>query len=314
MKKIILIVLITITVLLGIGLFFKKDGVEFNQEQPRLQIVTSFYPLYFFTSRIVEDKALVTNLTANGDPHDFEPTTGDLRLIDSADLLVSNGVGVESWIETLESQTPILLSALNLADIEHDHEDHEGEEHEEEADHDHGPLDPHIWLDPTLASQQVQVIANAISELDEENRNFYQNNALKLIQELEQLDREFSSSLQSCQQDHVITAHAAFAYMARRYDFEQLSIQGLNHEEEIGAKQLSELAKLAKDKQIKYIFFENLLSPKLAQTLAQEVDASILLFDPLESIGAEDLNNGADYFSIQRQNLANLKLALECAN
>jgi len=297
MKQTILSLLVIITLILGVGFFLKTERNTEEKQTEQLTIVTSFYPLYFFTSRIGAERINATNLTAAGiDPHDFEPNTDDLRLIEHADLLITNGLGVETWLDNVETETPILRSADNLANIEQDQ----------------GQLDPHIWLDPVLAKAQVQVIANKISELDEINRTFYQTNATKLISELDELDSEFTNALQSCQQDQIITAHAAFAYMAKRYGFEQLAIQGFNHEEEVTAAQLLELAKLAKEQQIKYVFFESLLSPKLAQTLAQEVGASVLIFDPLESLSQEAINSGADYFSIQRQNLGNLQLALEC--
>lgn len=318
MKQIILSLLIIIILVLGVGLFLKAEHNTEEKQTEQLSIVTSFYPLYFFASRIAGEGAIVSNLTAASiDPHDFEPSTDDLRLIEHADLLITNGLGVETWLDHLETETPILQSAIGLADIEHGrgeemHQEEENHEEGEEEDHDHGQLDPHIWLDPVLAKAQVQVIADKISELDEINRAFYQANATKLISELDELDSEFTNALQSCQQDQIITAHDAFAYMAKRYGFEQLAIQGLNHEEEVTAAQLLELAKLAKEQQIKYVFFESLLSPKLAQTLAQEVGAEVLIFDPLESLSEEAINSGADYFSIQRQNLSNLQLALEC--
>lgn len=319
MKKISLTLLIAITLALAGWLINnqpKPADTQAEVDSDKLQLVTSFYPLYFFTEQIAGDRAQVYNLTAAGiDPHDYEPSPQDLRLIETADLLISNGAGFETWLDDLDTQAPILRSAVGLDLIEHQaHEDHHHEEEHHDEEHDHGPLDPHVWLDPILASAQVQYIADALSELDAQNRDFYQANASALQAELAQLDQEFSQALTSCRLDQVITAHAAFAYLAQRYNFEQVAIQGLSHEEEVTAAHLASVAELTKAQQIKYVFFESLLSPKLAQTLAQEVGASVLLFDPLESLDPEQVRAGANYFSVQRQNLQNLQRALECQN
>jgi len=315
MKKIILSLLFIITlVLIGWPLNSQlRSNKQATEPDPdKLQLITSFYPLYFFTQTIAAERAQVYNLTAAGvDPHDYEPTPADLRLIETADLIISNGAGFESWLDNLDTQVPILHSADDLASISREKE--EGDDHdEEEEEDDHGTLDPHVWLDPVLASAQVQQIADALSELDAAGRDFYQANARQLQAELATLDQEFTQGLTSCRLEQVITAHAAFAYLAQRYGFQQVAIQGLSHEEEVTAAQLASIAELAKAQEIKYVFFESLLSPRLAQTLAQEVGASVLLFDPLENLDAEQARAGADYFSIQRQNLNNLQRALEC--
>jgi zinc transport system substrate-binding protein len=317
MKKISLTLLIIITLALAGWLInnqLKSTDTQAEADRDKLQLVTSFYPLYFFTQQIAGDHAQVYNLTAAGiDPHDYEPSPQDLRLIETANLIIGNGAGFETWMDNLDTQVPILHSADDLVSISREEE--EDDDHDEEEDEDdHGDLDPHVWLDPILASAQVQHIADTLSELDDQNRDFYQANASALQAELAQLDQEFSQALTSCRLDQVITAHAAFAYLAQRYNFEQVAIQGLSHEEEVTAAHLASVAELAKAQQIKYVFFESLLSPKLAQTLAQEVGASVLLFDPLESLDSEQMRAGADYFSVQRQNLQNLQLALECQN
>ncbi len=307
--------LILFLVLLAALLFVSKQP-ERNSSTEKLQISTSFYPLYFFTSQIVGEQAVVLNLSRAGvDPHDFEPSISDLRSISNSQLLVINGLGFEAWLEKfadqLGEQVTILATAPDLAYLDGNNHYHEKDDHEEEEEHEE--KDPHVWLDPVLARKQVELISAKLIELDSDNATYYRNNTEELLGKLDQLDTEFKQGLVSCRQRNVVTAHAAFAYLAARYKLTQIAIQGLSHEEEPTPAKLAEVSHLAKTQDIKYIFFENLLSPKLAETIATEVGAATLIFHPLENLTLAEEKSGADYFSLQRQNLTNLRLALQCS-
>jgi len=302
-------------------------GLIFAQKQQpkemdnRLKISTSFYPLYFFAKEIAGEQALVVNLTKGGvDAHDFEPSVKDLQEVNNSQLLILNGVGFEAWFEKFSSQLGEQVQVLNtatelayLSGAEDEHADEE-EDHEEEGEgeDEHGGIDPHVWLDPVLAQGQVKAIAAKMIELDQNNASFYRQNEQKLIQGLEQLNQEFEQGLASCQQRSIVTSHMAFAYQAKRYGFEQIAIQGLNPEEEPSPAKLAEVSRLANELGIEYIFFENLLSPKLAETIAAEVGAKTLVSHPLENLTQAEEAAGANYFSVQRQNLANLRQAMNC--
>lgn len=281
----------------------------------KLQIATSFYPLYFFTKEITKDKAEVINLTkTGGEPHDFEPSPKDILTIEQSQLLIVNGAFFESWLDKFsdeinQKEVRVLKVAENLATLK-------GEDpHEDEKEEDEGEkkaVDPHVWLDPVLAQIQVAMISQELQSMDPANAAFYEQNSKALIQNLENLNQEFIGKLQNCQNQEIITAHAAFAYMAKRYDFEQIAIQGLNPDEDPSPAKIAELSNLAKSKNINYIFFETLLSPKIAQTIAQEIGAQTLVFNPLEGLTREEEESGQDYFTIQRENLNSLSLALNC--
>lgn len=317
MKK--ALIILSVIFLFALTWIYQKNQMAKKIEpsklsENKLQITTSFYPLYFFTKTIAQDRAEVINLTkTGGEPHDFEPSPRDILAIEQSQLLIVNGAFFESWLDKFsdeinQKEVKVLKAAENLATLkgEDTHEDEEEEGGEGET------VDPHIWLDPVLAQSQVAMISQELQSVDPANAAFYEQNSKNLIQELEGLHQEFTSKLQNCQNQEIITAHAAFAYMAKRYGFEQIAIQGLNPDEDPSPAKIAELSNLAKSKNINYIFFETLLSPKIAQTIAQEIGAQTLVFNPLEGLTREEEESGQDYFTIQRENLNSLSLALDC--
>ena len=306
----------------GIWLYTNHKPLQKEAETNNLFITTSFYPLYFLTKEIAGEKAEVINLTkTGGEPHDYEPSTKDIMSIENSQLLIVNGAFFESWLDKFSDeinskQTKVLKVAEGLASLKgvgHDHgeENHEEENHEEE-DHEEEQTDPHVWLDPVLVQTQVNIITAKLKEIDASNTNYYEQNQQKLISELQKLDQEFIQGLSACKQHKIVTSHAAFAYLAKRYGFEQIAIQGLNPDEDPSPAKIAATAELARENKINYIFFETLVSPKIAQTIAAEVGAKTLVFNPLEGLTPEDEVSGKNYFSIQRENLANLRLALNC--
>jgi zinc transport system substrate-binding protein len=173
-------------------------------------------------------------------------------------------------------------------------------------------LDPHIWLDPKLAQKEIATIAMAFEKFDNTNRVFYEKNAISLKNKLDVLDQGFRLGLLNCQQNNIVTSHAAFGYIASDYGLNQISVTGLSPDAEPSPQKMAEISQFAKTNQIKYIFFETLVSPRLADTIAGEIGAKTLVFNPLEGLTKDEQAKGWDYFSIQKENLANLKIALGC--
>lgn len=265
----------------------------------KLQIVTSFYPLYYFTSQITGTKAEVINITPAGvEPHDFEPTARDIAHIQDSKLLVVNGLGFEPWADKVTAE--VEKKGVKVVNS--------GRTLEQLGAH----SDPHIWLNPFFALTQVVMIREALIEIDPAHKDIYQQNADNLFKNLSELDTEYRAGLSGCQRKTIITSHAAFGHLAREYGLEQKSIAGLSPDAEPSARELAELAKFAKDNQVKYIFFESLVSPKLAETLAHETGAQTLVLNPLEGLTDEEMKEGKDYFSVMRENLKNLRIALDC--
>lgn len=282
-----------------------------------LHITTSLYPVYYFTSELVQDRAKVINLTPGGsEPHDYEPTPYDLQAMEESDLLIVNG-NLEPWLEDLEQvleekgvSVLVLTEDMDLLEGSHEHEgeedEYEEEEHEEEA------KDPHVWLDPLLSYQIVEKLVQELTTLDSKNAEFYEANATILKEKLLALDESFTTSLMACDQDTFVTSHTAFAYLAHRYGLTQLPIAGLSPDAEPSAAEMTEIVDFVKANNVKVIFFESLVSAALSETIAKEVGAETLVLNPIEGLTEEEVVNGDNYFTVMEQNLENLTIALEC--
>ncbi|MEK3735036.1 MULTISPECIES: metal ABC transporter substrate-binding protein [Paenibacillus] len=200
----------------------------------------------------------------------------------------------------------------------HDHE-HEGEDSHDEHDHggesghhhhDHGGLDPHVWLSPVLAIEQVRNIEAGLSAAAPEHKEAFKANADAYISKLEALDQEFRDGLKDSKRKDFITQHSAFGYLAREYGLTQVPIAGLSPDQEPSAAQMASVIEFAKEHEVKTIFFETLVSSKVAEAIAAEIGASTSVLNPIEGLTQEDIAANLDYISIMRQNLEALKTAL----
>ena len=305
----------------------------------KLVVYTSFYPMYDFASKIGGDKAKVINMIPAGvEPHDWEPSTADIVNLETADIFIYNGAGMEHWtekiVETIVRDDLVVCEAASGIDLllgEHDHEheheeetdesheaeeiaeSHETEESEEShEDHDHGEYDPHIWLAPKLAKAQMENIKNAFVEADPENKAYYEANFATYGAKFDALDEEFHHSLEEVEEQnrHIVVSHEAFAYLCEAYHLEQLGIQGVDADSEPDPKKMAEIADFVKTHNVRVIFTEELISSKVAESIAKETGASILQLNPIEGLSQEQLDAGEDYFSIMNKNLEALKEAL----
>lgn len=300
--------LILTVLLLGfytIAHFFLRATSLPQDNNQKNQITTSFYPLYYFASVIGGDKVNVVNITpAGAEPHDYEPSSQDIIQIMNSKVLFLNGL-VEPWGQKMQNN--LLGKSTRVVTIGSDLMtqtilDEKGD----------NSLDPHVWLSPVLAKQIVAKITLELSSTDPINKQYYQENGSNLQVQLNQLDQEYRTSLQNCQTKDIVTSHAAFGYLANTYGLKQISIAGLSPDAEPSLKQLAQITNFAKSNQVKYIFFESLVSPKLANTLAQEVGAQTLVLNPLEGLSQADLLAGKTYFTEMKNNLQNLRTALQC--
>jgi len=267
----------------------------------KIQIIASFYPLWEFARQVGGDKVEVYNITPLGaEPHDFEPNPQDLVKLSKAQMFIFNSIGFQPWVDKIIStltttKITVVNSSMGINVIKSE-----------------GIIDPHFWLDPNFAIIQVDNILQSLVKIDPINKNYYEIRAKDYKTQLIQLDNDFRQSLIACKQKEIITSHSMFAYLSKRYNIEALSIAGLSPSSEPNTQTLAEIAKIAKNRNIKYIFFETLVSPKLANTLAQEVGAKTLVFNPLEGLTNDEVSQNKNYISVQKENLSNLKIALEC--
>ena len=290
-----------------------------NTESDKLQVVTTFYPMYYFTKQVAQDDAEVSMLLEAGmEVHSFEPSSQMIAEIQDADVFIYNSPEMETWvpdvlasIDTSDMVVICASDAITLLEYEgeaHAH-DHESEEEGANAGHSH-TVDPHVWLDPVLAQTEVSTIAEGLAEADPDNAEDYLENAGIYNGKLNELDEAFRAAFEGTENRTFVTQHAAFAYLAARYDLNQISVTGLNAEVEPSAAALATLSDYVKANNISHIYFENNASSQTAETLAEEVGVELAVLSPLEGITEEDQKKGSDYISVMLENLEALKKSI----
>lgn len=292
--------------------------------QDKKTVMTTFYPVYYLASRIGGEAVNVEMLLESGqDAHSYESTAKDAVAVQEADLFIYQDDEMEFFVSDLlsivdQEATQVLESTegIELLSGDHNHEeeehDHEHEEgHEEEHDHEHEEghsheFDPHTWLDPKFYSQQAENVKNALIELDPANEATYTENAAKLSEELTALNEEFNVGLADLENRTIVVQHEAFGYLAHAYDLEQLAISGLANNAEPSAKQLAEMTNVVNERNIQVIYVDPTTSTTISETVSQATGAELRPLRTLEFITEEEIEQGEDYFSIMRENLAQL--------
>jgi zinc transport system substrate-binding protein len=275
----------------------------------RLDVVAAFYPLQFITEQIGGDALRVTNLVRPGaEPHDLELNPRQVAQVADAELVVYLK-GFQPALDEAVAQEAAdrafdVTTVAPLVDAGSHHEDAGEQPPPGEA------KDPHIWLDPSRLAGIADKLADRLAEVDRGHAADFRTRAGELRGKLNQLDTEYANGLKACQRREIVTSHAAFGYLADRYQLRQVAISGLSPEQEPSPQRLAEVAREAEAHGATTIFFETLVSPKISQALAREVGAKAAVLDPIEGLepGSED-----DYFSVMRSNLGALRTALGCS-
>lgn len=254
-------------------------------------VVAAFYPLAYAAAR-VDPAADVTNLTpAGAEPHDLELTARDVERVREADLVLH----LERFMPALDDALGDGENAVDLLD---------GIRLLSRSDGEEAGVDPHVWLDPLRYAAIAERVADELGEPAD---------AAGLVGDLRKLDREYRAGLASCEKRTLVTSHAAFGYLADAYDLQQVALTGLSPEIEPSAKAIESLVAEVEEQGATTVFFEPLLSPDLAETVAREAGVATAVLNPLEGLTDEELEAGADYFSVMRQNLDALRRALGCS-
>lgn len=303
--------------LVGCSLTQTAKPVKEKSEKPT--IMASFYPVYEFTKEVVGNEATVKLLVPAGvEPHDYEPSAKDMAAIAEAEGLVYQSPEMETWIKkvaaSLPESVPLIKAAegISLATSQGGEEESDSHHHERGAHDDEGEqLDPHIWLDPQLAQQEVTRIAKELSQIMPDKATIFQENAKKYNAKLAKLDQTFEGTLSGKKQRTVVTQHQAFGYLAKRYQLEQVAVAGLTPDAEPSPKRIGELKTIVQSQDISTIFFEENASSKVAETLSKEAGLSIGVLNTLESVSEADQAAGKNYISIMTENLKALDAALK---
>jgi zinc transport system substrate-binding protein len=272
-----------------------------NPNQLRIKVVASFYPIYEFVKMVGGNNVNITTLIPIGvEPHDFEPTIQQIQKAESADLIIYNGAGLEKWIDKIDSKFKVDASqGLNLF-----------KRNDSESA---GIFDPHVWLDPVLTEKEVENIRDALVKVDPANSRYYQSNADKFIAELNNLDNKIKTELTTCDKKDFIAFHNAFTYFANRYGLNQHSLLGITPEGEILPQRLQEVIQTAKDLGLNIIYSEDLVDPRSAEVIAQEIpNGKVLILSPIEGINADEQKAGIGYLDKMNEDIDNLKIGLQC--
>lgn len=314
-KKLLILVSIFLIIPLAAGCSFftgpsDQETLGASEEQGKLVIQTTNYPIYYFTSRIAGDSYDVNSFIPIGvEPHGWEPKPSNLIELEETDVFIYNGAGFEHWLVDITNsvQNPDLLLVNSTAGIDllidSDGHNHDQKNQSEE--------DPHVWLDPLRAQEMALNIKNALVDIDPENQQDIEDNYEELVRELEQLHQDYREALGDISKKEIIVTHKAFGYLAERYDLQQIDIMGVNAHAEPTAGKFKEIILLAKEQGIKYVFAEVMVSSKAIEALANEADLMIEILNPLGNLTQVDFDNGKDYFQIMYENLAVLKKALK---
>lgn len=305
-----------------------KNSADGGLQEGQTNVVTSFYPIYFLAKSIGGDAVNIVNLIPAGvEPHDWTPKSQDLNTASKAQLLLYNGAGLENWVEDFLEGLPkdstlktkavsegialIEASGEEHADEEHAAEENEAHEEEEHAHEHAGEHDPHTWVSPRSMLVMADNVLKALNEADAAHQAEFESNYKALQERLTKLDADFAAKLGAVEKKDIVTTHQAFGYLARDYGLNQVAIMGLSPDAEPKAQDLLEIAKFVKEKGITHIFFEELVTDELAQTLARETGAETLVLNPAEGLTKEQESAGDDYVTLMERNLENLQKALQ---
>ncbi|MBS6028540.1 MAG: zinc ABC transporter substrate-binding protein [Negativicoccus succinicivorans] len=325
MKKLIWVLSLCAALLALVGC-----GQTPQENQGKLQVVTTVYPVYDVVKKVAGDHADVTLLVPPGaEPHDWEPTASDLKKIGQAKVFFYNGAGLEPTDQILKkditrdamvvelSHGLDLLKAEDHDDDDHDHdhdadhhdEDHHDEDHHAEGHHHHhhhGGVDPHVWLDPQNVMKEAAAVADALAKADPAHADAYRANAKKYQEELAALDKDMDAELSSLANKHLVVSHEAFGYLAARYGLTQVGIMGVDADAEPTPERMAQLVEFIREHDVHTIYSEELVNPRLADAIAAETGAVVRVLNPIEGLTVVQEKAGYDYIKLQRENLATL--------
>ncbi|MFG6117096.1 metal ABC transporter solute-binding protein, Zn/Mn family [Halobacillus sp. MO56] len=335
MNKYLLFILILTAVSLAACGNQAEDGRSSSKkENQTITIYTTVYPLMDFAEKIGgEHVEADTILPPGADSHTFEPDTKQMIEVAEADGFLYSSKEFESYagkisdaveaeeVKILEAAEGINLDSHVHQQDENAHEDekkHSEDEHEDEGEehdgvdgHEHGDHDPHIWLDPVRSIELAENIKDFLIDLKPEEKETFEANFENLKKELQALDTAFHDELKAQPNNKIIVSHAAYGYWEQAYGLEQIAVSGLSPTEEPSQKQLEQIIETAEKNNLKYVLFEQNVTPKIAEVVQKEINGEALRLHNLSVLTEEDIENGEDYFSLMNQNLEVLKKALQ---
>ncbi len=290
------------------------QGKEPSAPTGKLVVVTTLFPLYDFTRNVAGSRADVSLLLPPGmEPHGFEPRPADMVKLNSADLFIYTSPEMEPWaanlLKGLENKR---IEAVNAStgitpDREpNGHRNRPGHGHESD-------VDPHLWLDFSNAMKMVDNICQGLTRRDPSGKDVYERNASAYNEKLRDLDARYRAALQGCRVRSIISGgHFAFHYLARRYGLGYDSVYGFSPDSEPTPGNIARIARTLQQKGSRYLFYEELLDPRVAKTIASETGASLIRLHGAHNLSKEEFDRGETFIGIMNTNLEHLKIGLEC--
>jgi zinc transport system substrate-binding protein len=277
-----------------------EADIKDNNEQ-RLVVFTSFYPMYDFAKKVGGDRIQLINMIPAGtEPHDWEPSPRTIAQLQEADVFIYHGAGFEHWtqkvLETLDNPDLLVVEAAAGVPL---------------LTSDEGDQDSHVWLSIKRAKAEMENIKNALVSADPANAAVYEENFAAYSAKFDALDKTYMETLEAMPNKSIVVSHQAFGYLCADYGLTQESIEGLSAEYEPDPQRMAEIVEFAREHQVKTIFFEELVSSKAADAIAAELDIQTQILNPLEGLTQEQLDQGEDYLSVMEQNLQALATALQ---
>ncbi|MGX7059135.1 metal ABC transporter substrate-binding protein [Vagococcus humatus] len=285
---------------------------ETSSSHPSVKVVTTFYPMYDFTKQVVGEEGEVSMLIKGSvEPHDYEPSPKDIAKIQQADVFVYNSKEMETWVPSVlasidKSQVKVIEASQGISLAKGSDSLEEEADHAHAKDH-HHEYDPHVWLDPVLAKQEVQQIRDGLKSVSQLDQSVLTTQAKAYEEKLTQLDQAYQTAFKGATQRVFVTQHAAFGYLAKRYNLTQLPIAGISPDQEPSPASLAKMEKFVKENQVNIIYTEALSSSKVAKTISEATGAELKELSTLESLSAKENKQGLDYLKIMEQNLTALK-------
>ncbi|PQD94011.1 adhesin [Pradoshia eiseniae] len=294
-----------------------SSSSETKKDDNKITIYTTVYPLQYFAEQIGGDYVDVNSVYPAGvDEHTFEPTQKDIINIAEADLFYYIGYNLEGFVtnakKTLKNENVDMIAIGEEVHIGEDSHTAEEHNHEEEDDHghEHGSTDPHLWIDPVYAKEMAELIKDSLSSKLPEQSDTFESNYEALAEKLDNLNEDYSKTIENAKHSEFLVSHAAFGYWTSRYGLDQISISGISTSEEPSQKSLQNLVEKARKYNLKYLLVEQNVSSKLTNVIKNEAKLTTLPIHNLATLTQDDIDKDRDYFSIMEDNLESLNTAL----
>ena len=270
-----------------------------------LKVLATFYPIYDFVNNVGGDKISLSLLVPeNVDVHDFEPTPSEVQQVATADVLIYSGAGLEPWVPQVVSSAdnPKLVTVdssggITLLPVS------------PEFQKGNRTVDPHIWLDPVLAKQQVNNILQGLIKADPTDQQYFSANAQAYEAKLDYLNSQIINATTNVKTRYFVTFHEAFAYFANQYNLTQIPILG-PFEEEPTPGDIQNVISVINQYHLRYVGYESLENPAISQSIASQTGATLIRMNPIEGLSADDKASGKDYLILMQEDLSNIELAL----